>query len=109
MKKKKSVPQVHVEKPVVRPYSLRINDLELRACDTMLRPKEPFSTLEIRLYVEAETYQTIAYWEYVQLEYHPENSGWDLRFVNHRPLLKTVDKEDFWTLIRTGQKKLEAL
>ena len=83
MKKKKSVPQVHVEKPVVRPYSLRINDLELRACDTMLRPKEPFSTLEIRLYVEAETYQTIAYWEYVQLPVINES----LVFPDH-PLLQ---------------------
>ncbi len=41
---------------------------------------------------------TIAYWQ-------PDNEeGFDLKFVGSRPLRDTVNKDDFWELVKMGQK-----
>ena len=84
----------------MKQIQMRIGNLELRVTKTVeVKPKPYFEIIE---WFDANPNYcyTLAYWQRAK-------DGLDLKFVGDRPLQPTVNKDDFWELVKMGQRLSE--
>jgi hypothetical protein len=78
----------------------KINNLELRTCDSHLLSFDKHSTMEIREQLSDDRYITIAYWEKGKESFY-------LKHVGNRAISATIDPVTFMKLVKDGQEYLD--
>ena len=90
----------------MKKFNKRIDDMELKSCDSHLLGLEDHETAEIvmwefeRTVIETPYCYTIAYWV-------RNREGYYLKFVGNRPFDIRIDKIAFFKLAELGQKHLD--
>lgn len=83
--------------------SFRIDNLELRSCDSHLTSIEPASTLEI---VQWSKHANGSPYCWTVASWRVDGGGICLQFVDSRPFDDRIDGARLWEMIRFGQKFL---